>query len=54
MFIQHGQFGLSFDEDRALRIFNSAMNWRKKHNVYGIILIKIKLILNLFILLFFL
>jgi len=45
MFIQHGQFGSTFDEDRALRIFNGAMSWRKEHNVYGIILIKIKLIL---------
>jgi hypothetical protein len=36
MFIQHGQFGQSFDEDRALRIFNASMSWRKKHNIYGI------------------
>jgi len=35
MFIQHGQFGQSFDEDRAFRIFNGSMSWRKKHHVYG-------------------
>ena len=35
MFIQHGQFGTSFDEDRGLRIFNLAMSWRKENNVYG-------------------
>ena len=28
-----------FDEDRALRIFNASMSWRKEHNVYGRILI---------------
>jgi hypothetical protein len=44
MFIQHGQFGTSFDEDRALRIFNASMSWRKKHNVYGSISIKKELI----------
>jgi hypothetical protein len=42
MFIQHGQFGTSFDEDRALRIFNASMTWRKEHDVYGIISIKTK------------
>ncbi|CAF4050655.1 unnamed protein product [Rotaria sp. Silwood2] len=36
MFIQHGQFGPNFDEDRALRVFNASMSWRKKHNVYDI------------------
>lgn len=35
MFIEHGQFGSTFDEDRALRVFNTAMEWRKKNNVYG-------------------
>lgn len=39
MFIQHGQFSPEFDEDRALRIFNASMSWRKEHNVYGRILI---------------
>ncbi|CAF1295579.1 unnamed protein product [Adineta steineri] len=36
MFIQHGQFGSNFDEDRALKIFNASMSWRKEHSVYGI------------------
>jgi hypothetical protein len=36
MFIQHGQFGTSFNQDRALRIFNASMRWRKNNNVYGI------------------
>ncbi len=35
MFIQHGQFSSNFDEERALRIFNASMSWRKEHNVYG-------------------
>jgi hypothetical protein len=34
-FIQHGQFGTSFDQDRALRVFNGTMRWRKNNNVYG-------------------
>lgn len=37
MFIQHGQFQATFDEDRALRIFDASMSWRKEKNVYGII-----------------
>jgi len=36
MFIQHGQFGTSFDQERALRIFDGSMSWRKRHNVYDI------------------
>jgi len=35
MFIQHGQFNPTFDEDRALRIFDASMKWRKTHHVYG-------------------
>ncbi len=35
MFIQHGQFGTSFNQDRALRIFDESLSWRKKQNVYG-------------------
>jgi hypothetical protein len=35
MFIQHGQFGTSFDQERALRVFNGSLSWRKRHNVYG-------------------
>jgi hypothetical protein len=35
MFIQHGQFGTSFDQNRALGIFNGSMSWRKTHHVYG-------------------
>ncbi len=35
MFIQHGQFGTSFDQDRALRVFDGSLSWRKRHNVYG-------------------
>jgi hypothetical protein len=35
MFIQHGQFGASFDQDRALRVFNGSLSWRKRHHVYG-------------------
>ncbi len=35
MFIQHGQFGTSFDQERALRVFNGSMTWRKQNNVYG-------------------
>ncbi|UJR22873.1 hypothetical protein I4U23_025902 [Adineta vaga] len=36
MFIQHGQFGTTFDQDRALRVFNDSLAWRKRHNVYDI------------------
>ncbi|CAF2867549.1 unnamed protein product, partial [Rotaria sp. Silwood2] len=36
MFIQHGQFGTSFNQDRALHIFDESMSWRKQHNVYDI------------------
>ncbi|CAF0933238.1 unnamed protein product [Rotaria sordida] len=36
MFIQHGQFGTSFNQERALHVFNAAMSWRKRHNVYDI------------------
>jgi hypothetical protein len=35
MFIQHGQFGATFDQDRALRVFNGAMSWRKTNQVFG-------------------
>ena len=35
MFIQHGQFGSSFDQDRAFNVFNGAMSWRKRHDVHG-------------------
>ena len=35
MFIQHGQFGETFDEERAFRIFHGSMSWRKPQNVYG-------------------
>ena len=34
-FIQHGQHGTTFDQDRALRLFKGSMEWRKRHNVYG-------------------
>lgn len=36
MFIQHGQFGAEFDQERALHVFDTAMTWRKAHNAYGI------------------
>ncbi|CAF3600034.1 unnamed protein product [Adineta steineri] len=36
MFVQHGQFGTALDEGRALRVFNGAMSWRKRHNVFDI------------------
>jgi hypothetical protein len=35
MFIQHGQYGKTFDEKKALRIFHDAMIWRKQNNTYG-------------------
>ncbi len=35
MFIQHGQFGANFDQERALRVFNGSLSWRKRHHVYG-------------------
>ncbi len=35
MFIQHGQFGTNFNQEKALRIFNGSMTWRKENNVYG-------------------
>jgi len=35
MFIQHGQFGTSFNQDRALRVFEGSLSWRKRHNVFG-------------------
>jgi hypothetical protein len=35
MFVQHGQYGKTFDEKKALRIFHDAMVWRKENNVYG-------------------
>ncbi|CAF4870001.1 unnamed protein product [Rotaria sp. Silwood1] len=36
MYIQHGQFGTSFNQERALNFFNGSMSWRKRHNVYDI------------------
>ena len=35
MFIQHGQYGSTFNEERALRLFDGAMKWRKQNQVYG-------------------
>jgi hypothetical protein len=35
MFIQHGQFKSTFDQERALKIFHDSMSWRKQHQVYG-------------------
>ncbi len=35
MFIQHGQYGKTFDEKNALRHFHESMIWRKQKNVYG-------------------
>ena len=35
MFIQHGQYGKTFDEQKSLRQFHDAMVWRKQNNVYG-------------------
>ena len=35
MFVQHGQYGKTFDEKKALKQFHDAMNWRKQNNVYG-------------------
>lgn len=35
MFIRHGQFGATFDEDRAMSVFNASLSWRKEHHVYG-------------------
>jgi hypothetical protein len=35
MFIQHGQYGKTFDEKKALRQFHDAMVWRKQNNIYG-------------------
>lgn len=35
MFIQHGQFDVHFNQDRALRIFHGVMRWRKRNNIYG-------------------
>jgi len=56
MFIQHGQFSSSFDEERALRIFNASMSWRKQNNVYGINFDKNRTknrLINIFILFFY-
>ncbi|CAF3824132.1 unnamed protein product [Rotaria sp. Silwood1] len=36
MFIQHGQFATSFNQDRAFHIFDESMHWRKQHNVYDV------------------
>ncbi|CAM4800151.1 unnamed protein product [Rotaria magnacalcarata] len=36
MFIQHGQFGTTFDKNRAFHIFDAAMTWRKTNNVYDV------------------
>ncbi|CAF2906770.1 unnamed protein product [Rotaria sp. Silwood2] len=36
MFIQHGQFSTSFNQERALSTFNGSMSWRKRHNVHDI------------------
>ncbi|CAF0777273.1 unnamed protein product [Adineta ricciae] len=36
MFIRHGQFGATFDEDRAMSVFNASLSWRKEHHVYDI------------------
>ncbi|CAF1345645.1 unnamed protein product [Rotaria magnacalcarata] len=36
MFIQHGQFGTTFNEERALGCFDGSFSWRKRHNVYDI------------------
>lgn len=41
MFVQHGQYGKTFDDKKALRHFNEAMVWRKQNNVYGKYLISI-------------
>jgi hypothetical protein len=35
MFIQHGQFGTDFNQERALRVFQAAMSWRNTQRVYG-------------------
>ena len=35
MFIEHGQFSETFDQERALRVFNGSLSWRKRHNTYG-------------------
>jgi len=35
MFIQHGQYGKTFDEKKALRLFHEAMIWRKQNKAYG-------------------
>lgn len=35
MFIQHGQLGATFDEQRALHVWNASLTWRKEQRVYG-------------------
>jgi hypothetical protein len=35
MFIQHGQYGKTFDEKKALSHFHGAMIWRKQNKNYG-------------------
>ncbi len=35
MFIRHGQYGKTFDEQKAFRIFHDAMVWRKQNQTYG-------------------
>ncbi|CAF0896486.1 unnamed protein product [Adineta ricciae] len=36
MFIQHLQYGKTFDEQKAFRIFHETMTWRKQNKVYDI------------------
>lgn len=44
MFVQHGQLGTTFDETRALRVFNASMIWRRANRVYGKVELKIELL----------
>lgn len=36
MFVEHGQYGKTFDEKKALKVFHDAMSWRKANNIYDI------------------
>ena len=35
MFVQHGQYGKTFDEKKGFYHFHEAMIWRKQNNAYG-------------------
>lgn len=35
MFVEHGQYGKTFDNTKAFKVFHDAMSWRKTNNIYG-------------------